>query len=168
MFCPKCGKQVDESDAFCRSCGHTLSKEKPASTGVAPASGGAGPVGVGKPQEPTKQSKRLKALAVIGAIIILLAILATVLPNSGERLLRQQEAQTDQENDEKLENAHSLEEAYKNLAETSRRLAEMERRRPHDELALRRALNAVYVGLGAIGLMLVALVIARRIRRRTA
>lgn len=29
MFCPRCGKQVDESDALCRSCGHTLSTNKP-------------------------------------------------------------------------------------------------------------------------------------------
>jgi hypothetical protein len=166
MFCPKCGKQVDESDAFCRSCGHTLSTEKPATTGIPPASVGAGPVGVGKPQGPTRG--RGAVLAVIVVMIAFLALFPTVmLRNSSERLLRRQEAQTTQGNEEKLENAHSLEQAYKNLAETNRRLAEMERRGPHDELAWRHALTAVYIGLGAIGLMLTVLVVIRRIRRRT-
>ena len=31
MFCPKCGKQLDESGAFCRSCGFAISGDKPAS-----------------------------------------------------------------------------------------------------------------------------------------
>lgn len=134
-MCPKCGKQVDESDAFCRSCGHTLSKEKPASTGVAPVSAAAGTVGVGKAVEPAKKTKRLKVLAIVGAIMVFVALLVTMGPNSGERLLRQQEARTAQENDEKMDNPHSVEEAYKNLAETNRRLAEMEKKKPHDELA---------------------------------
>ncbi len=72
MFCPKCGKQVDESDAFCRSCGDTLSKEKSASTGVAPASGGARTVGVGKAVEPTKRSG--EATAIIRVVALLFAL----------------------------------------------------------------------------------------------
>ena len=31
MFCPKCGRQLDDSDAFCRSCGFAISGGKPAS-----------------------------------------------------------------------------------------------------------------------------------------
>ena len=31
MFCPKCGKQIDDSDAFCRHCGHGISSAPPAS-----------------------------------------------------------------------------------------------------------------------------------------
>jgi hypothetical protein len=32
MFCPGCGKEVSGGDAFCRSCGHSLSSQKLAST----------------------------------------------------------------------------------------------------------------------------------------
>jgi hypothetical protein len=38
MFCPVRGDEVNESDDFCRSCGHMFSTEKSASAGVAPAS----------------------------------------------------------------------------------------------------------------------------------
>jgi len=31
VFCPKCGKQLDDPDAFCRSCGSGISGGKPAS-----------------------------------------------------------------------------------------------------------------------------------------
>jgi hypothetical protein len=72
MFCPKCGKQVDESDAFCRSCGHTLSTEKPATAGIGPASVGTGTVGVGKAIEPTKRSG--EAAAIIRVVVLLFAL----------------------------------------------------------------------------------------------
>lgn len=29
MFCPSCGKQVSDGDAFCRFCSHSLSKDNP-------------------------------------------------------------------------------------------------------------------------------------------
>src|SRR5271157_604511 len=91
MFCPKCGKQVDESDAFCRSCGHTLS------TGVAPASDAAGPVGVGRAVEPTKRSGEATASLILGlfSFIPIAGLLAVIfghmalasIRRSGGRLL---------------------------------------------------------------------------------
>jgi hypothetical protein len=72
MFCPKCGKQVDESDAFCRSCGHTLSTEKANTTGLAPASGGAGTVAVGKAIEPTRTGS--DAVAIIRVVVLLFVL----------------------------------------------------------------------------------------------
>jgi hypothetical protein len=72
MFCPKCGKQVNESDAFCRSCGHTLSKEKPASAGVALAYDAPSLVGVGKAGKQTKKSS--EAATIIRIIVLLFAL----------------------------------------------------------------------------------------------
>ena len=86
-------------------------------------------------------------------------------PNVGERLLKQQEAQTAQENEKAM--SRSVEGLNEELAETNRRLAEIERNNPHDELAWQHALTAVYWGLGAIGLMLIVLAVIHRIRRKT-
>ncbi len=97
MFCPKCGKQVDESDTFCRSCGRSLSAEKPAPTGIAPASVGAGTVGVGKAVEPTKRSGEATASLILGlfSFIPIVGLLAVIfghmalasIRRSGGRLL---------------------------------------------------------------------------------
>jgi hypothetical protein len=76
VFRPKCGNKVDDSDAFCRSCGHLLSEHKATSTKVAPANDAAGTVGVGKAIEPTKRGVNT---AVIVRVVVLLFALGFVL-----------------------------------------------------------------------------------------
>ena len=44
MFCPKCAKEVDETDDFCRACAHPLARQAapvvaPVATAVAPTAG---------------------------------------------------------------------------------------------------------------------------------
>lgn len=80
MFCPKCGKKVDDSDAFCRSCGRTLSTEKPGLTGIAPPSVGAGAGGVGRGVEPTKTSS---GAALIIRVVVLLFVLGFTISERG-------------------------------------------------------------------------------------
>jgi type II secretory pathway pseudopilin PulG len=97
MFCPKCGKPVDESDAFCRSCGHTLSTEKPASAGTAPASDTPGTLGVAKAVEPVKRSGEATASLILGlfSFVPIVGLLAVIfghlarasIRRSGGRLL---------------------------------------------------------------------------------
>jgi type II secretory pathway pseudopilin PulG len=64
MFCPKCGKQVDDSDAFCRWCGRPLSAEKPAVGGAPPSTAAPGPAG--KAEEPMRRSGQATASLILG------------------------------------------------------------------------------------------------------
>ncbi len=84
MFCRKCGKQVDQSDAFCRSCGHTLSTE------VAPDSDGGATAGVGKAQEPTKRSGEATASLILGlfSFIPIAGLLAVIFGHMARASIR--------------------------------------------------------------------------------
>ncbi len=90
MFCPRCGKQADESDAFCRSCGNKLSTEMPDMTGAAPASGGAGTVGEGKASEPTKRSGEATASLILGlfSFIPIVGLLAVIFGHMARASIR--------------------------------------------------------------------------------
>jgi hypothetical protein len=69
---------------------------------------------------------------------------------------------------EQTGNCSSVEDCAKKIAEINRLMAEIEKNRPHNELAWQHALTVVYIGLGAICLMLIVLVMVRRIRQRKA
>jgi len=68
MFCPACGKQVDESDAFCRACGK--------STGPAP------PVASVQSASPTQvQVKNVyagKKQQLVGGIIFVIGLFVMI------------------------------------------------------------------------------------------
>lgn len=56
MFCPKCGKEIPDDSQFCLKCGHTLTTNTAA------------------PMQPTQKKSGFSALGIIGAVVVLLAI----------------------------------------------------------------------------------------------
>jgi hypothetical protein len=79
MFCPACGKEVAESDAFCRYCARSLSPEKRASTESAQKpSASIGPAI--RPEEPLRRSGEATASLILGlfSFIPLVGLLAVI------------------------------------------------------------------------------------------
>ena len=96
MFCPTCGEEVAEMDAFCRFCGRSLSPDKPALTESAQKPGAAmGPAA--RPEEPLRRSGEATASLILGLfsfvpMVGLLAVIfghlaAASIRRSGGRLL---------------------------------------------------------------------------------
>lgn len=63
MFCPSCGKQIEESDTFCRYCGNSTKPGAPVSPGSAPVA-----------QVQLRNVYAGKKLQVIGAIIMIIGL----------------------------------------------------------------------------------------------
>ncbi len=98
MFCPSCGKQVAETDAFCRFCARSLSPDKSASSESAQRPSAAlGPAA--KPDEPIRRSGEATASLILGlfSFIPMIGLLAVIfghlarasIRRSGGRLLGQ-------------------------------------------------------------------------------
>jgi hypothetical protein len=95
MFCPQCGKQLDEVDQFCRWCGRSLSTGKPTSAGIVPGSGAGAPAT--KAEQPVRRSGEATASLILGLfsfvpVVGLLAVIFGHMANasirrSGGRLL---------------------------------------------------------------------------------
>jgi len=65
VFCCTCGKEIGDTEAFCRFCGRSLSPEKPASTESAQKPSAAiGPAA--KPEEPLRRSGEATASLILG------------------------------------------------------------------------------------------------------
>jgi hypothetical protein len=71
-------------------CGHTLSTESPASTGLAPASDAAGTVGLGRAQEPTKRSGEATGSLILGlfSFIPIVGLLAVIFGHMARASIR--------------------------------------------------------------------------------
>lgn len=78
MLCPKCGKQVDESDAFCRSCGFAVSGDKPASG--EPLAHAPAPGPWRDAEQPTRRSGEATASLILGlfSFIPVVGLLAVI------------------------------------------------------------------------------------------
>ncbi|MGH9377003.1 MAG: DUF4190 domain-containing protein [Terriglobia bacterium] len=78
MFCPTCGKEVSEGDAFCRSCGRPLSEDKSVSTEPVPGKEAAS--AVERPEQPPRRSGEATASLVLGlfSFIPVVGLLAVI------------------------------------------------------------------------------------------
>ena len=88
MFCPKCGKQVDESDAFCRSCGFAVSAEKP-EPGEPPART-ASSTPIQDAEQPIRRSGEATASLVLGlfSFIPVVGLLAVIFGHLAKASIR--------------------------------------------------------------------------------
>jgi len=85
MFCPACGKDVGESDAFCRSCGRLLSADKPRSVKSAQTSGV-----TGQPEQPLQRSGEATASLILGlfSFIPVVGLLAVIFGHLAKASIR--------------------------------------------------------------------------------
>lgn len=96
MFCPSCGKEVAETDAFCRFCGRSLSPDKPVSIESAQKPSAAMSAAA-RAEEPPRRSGEATASLILGLFSFvpvagLLAVIfghlaAASIRRSGGRLL---------------------------------------------------------------------------------
>jgi hypothetical protein len=88
MFCPSCGKEVDESDAFCRACGRSLSVRKPAETDVPRTAVPAVPLG--QPEQPVRRSGEATASLILGlfSFIPVVGLLAVIFGHMANASIR--------------------------------------------------------------------------------
>lgn len=88
MFCPQCGKQVDEVDRFCRSCGRSLSTGRPTLAEIPGGSGAAGPAV--EAEQPTKRSGEATASLILGlfSFIPIVGLLAVIFGHMAEASIR--------------------------------------------------------------------------------
>lgn len=84
MFCPNCGKEVAEADAFCRFCGRSLSADKPApqTTSI--------PVQVGTPEQRAKRSGEATASLILGlfSFVPVVGLLAVIFGHMARASIR--------------------------------------------------------------------------------